>query len=74
MAEVTEQDDATGEGIIQKFWSGEVNYQNQDFDILSTREAPVVNFRLTYKFGNQFLKKSENRRSSADEERKRAEF
>lgn len=74
MAEVTEQDDVTGEGIIQKFWSGEVNYQNQDFDILSTREAPVVNFRLTYKFGNQFLKKSENRRSSADEERKRAEF
>lgn len=64
----------SGEGIIQQFWRGEVRYQNQNFDIVSTWEAPIVNFRINYKFGNQFLKKGENRRSSADEERQRAQF
>lgn len=60
----------SAEGIIQRFWRGRLDYQNLDFNILSTWEAPIVNVRLTYNFGNRFLKK-ENRRSAADEERSR---
>lgn len=113
MAEVTEQNDATGEafqtevnldryqryggslffpldfiakpisgygGIMIFYNDYEADYlggrldQNQNFDILSTWEAPIVNFRVNDKFGNQFLQKGENRRSSADEERQRAQF
>ncbi len=60
----------SGDGIIQQFWRGRVDYQNMDFDILSTWEAPVFYARLTYNFGNRFLKK-ENRNSAAEEARRR---
>ncbi|MFT5999120.1 MAG: ferric enterobactin receptor [Neolewinella sp.] len=61
----------SGDGIIQKFFTGTIRYQEQSIDIRSTWEAPVVSVKLTYKFGNRFLKKSEGRRSSASEERGR---
>lgn len=63
----------SAEGVIQRFWTGQVNYQNMDFVIGSTWEAPVVNLNLTWKFGNQYLKKDETRRSAAEEERRRAQ-
>lgn len=63
----------SAEGIIQRFWYGEVNYQNMNFDIVSRWEAPIVNLNVTWKFGNQYLKKDESRRSAAEEERRRAQ-
>jgi ferric enterobactin receptor len=61
----------SGDGIIQKFFTGTIRYQEQNLDIRSIWEAPVVSVKLTYKFGNRFLKKNEGRRSSASEERGR---
>lgn len=61
----------SGDGIIQKFFTGTIRFQEQNLDIRSIWEAPVVTVKLTYKFGNRFLKKNEGRRSSASEERGR---
>ena len=61
----------SGDGIVQKFFTGTIRYQEQNLDIRSIWEAPVVSVKLTYKFGNRFLKKNEGRRSSASEERGR---
>ncbi|MBC6993859.1 TonB-dependent receptor [Neolewinella lacunae] len=61
----------SGDGIIQKFFTGTIRYQEQNLDVLSTWEAPVFSAKLTYKFGNRFLKRNEGRNSSASEERGR---
>lgn len=61
----------SGDGIVQKFFTGTIRYQEQNLDIRSIWEAPVVNIKLTYKFGNRFLKKNEGRKSVASEERGR---
>jgi hypothetical protein len=61
----------SGDGIIQKFFSGRIDFQEQDMDILSTWEAPVFSAKLTYKFGNRFLKGRERRSSASEEERGR---
>ncbi|MTB49649.1 outer membrane beta-barrel protein [Lewinella sp. W8] len=61
----------SGDGIIQQFFTGEIRFQDQDIDIVSTWEAPVFSAKVTYKFGNRFLNKREGRRSSASEERGR---
>lgn len=60
-----------GDGIVQKFFHGRVDYENLDFNIVSKWEAPVYNCRLTWKFGNQFIKNRENRSSSSSSEQKR---
>ncbi|MGB3798161.1 MAG: hypothetical protein WA952_00020, partial [Lewinella sp.] len=59
------------DGIVQQFFRGEIRYQQQDMDILSTWEAPVFSAKVTYKFGNRFLKKRETRNSASQEERGR---
>jgi len=61
----------SGDGIVQKFFTGTIRYQEQDLDIRSIWEAPVVSVKLTYKFGNRFLRKNEGRRSAASEEKGR---
>ncbi|MEM9929109.1 MAG: outer membrane beta-barrel protein [Bacteroidota bacterium] len=61
----------SGDGIIQKFFTGTIRYQEQNLDIVSTWEAPVFTAKFTYKFGNRFLKKNEGRRSAASEEKGR---
>lgn len=61
----------SGDGIIQQFFTGTIRYQEQNLDIRSIWEAPVVSMKVTYKFGNRFLKKREGRKSSASEERNR---
>lgn len=61
----------SGDGIIQKFFTGTIRYQEQNLDIRSIWEAPVFYAKVTYKFGNRFLKKNEGRRSAAQEERGR---
>ena len=54
------------EDFAYRFWNARVDYQ-QDMDIQSTWQAPVMNFRFSYKFGNQHLKsKSKNRSSASD--------
>lgn len=61
----------SADGIVQEFFTGTIRYQEQNLDIRSIWEAPVVSVKLTYKFGNRFLKKSEGRKSAASEERGR---
>ncbi len=61
----------SGDVILQQVFSGTIRYQGQGLDIRSIWEAPVVSVKLTYKFGNRFLKKDEGRRSSSSEERER---
>ncbi|MEL7251692.1 MAG: outer membrane beta-barrel protein [Bacteroidota bacterium] len=61
----------SADGIVQKFFNGRVDYANLDFDIVSSWEAPTFQTRITWNFGNQSLKKRENRRSSSASERNR---
>jgi hypothetical protein len=61
----------SGDGIIQQFFRGRIDFQEQDMAILSTWEAPVISAKVTYKFGNRFLKGSERRNSASAEERGR---
>ena len=61
----------SADGIIQKFFTGTIRYQEQNLDIVSTWEAPVFTAKATYKFGSRFLKQGERRKSSASEERGR---
>ncbi|MGB3548528.1 MAG: outer membrane beta-barrel protein, partial [Saprospiraceae bacterium] len=39
----------SGDGVIQKFFRGRIDYQEQDIAILSRWEAPTVNGKLTYR-------------------------
>ncbi len=59
------------EDFVNRFWHANVDYQ-QDMDLVSTWQAPVVNARFSYKFGNQHLKSRAKHRGSTSEEIKRA--
>ena len=61
----------SADGIVQKFFTGSIDYQDQDLDILSTWEAPIFSAKVTYKFGNRFLKSRESRNSASAEEKGR---
>ena len=61
----------SADGIIQQFFSGTIQFQNQDFRIRSYWEAPVVNMRMTYSFGNRFLKNKDKVKTSGSEARQR---
>ena len=61
----------SAEGIVQQYFRGEIRYQKQNLDIYSTWEAPVFSAKVTYKFGNRFLKQGERRNSASQEERDR---
>ena len=61
----------SGDGIVQKFFSSTIRYQEQDLDLNSFWEAPVFSAKLTYKFGSRFLKIGQDRQSAASEERSR---
>lgn len=61
----------SAEGIIQEFFTGRIDYQNQQMAIYSYWEAPVVNMRITYSFGNRFLKRKDRIRTSGSEARQR---
>ena len=61
----------SGDGIVQRFFTGKIRYQEQNLDVRSIWEAPVFTGKVTYNFGNRFLKKGERRKSAADEERGR---
>jgi len=59
------------EDFANKFFTARVDYQ-QDMDILSTWQAPNISLRMSYKFGNQHLKKKKKTAGSASEEIRRA--
>ena len=61
----------SADGIIQQFFRGEIRYQQQNLDAVSSWEAPVFSVKVTYKFGNRFLKQGERRNSASQEERDR---
>lgn len=55
------------EDVVNRFFHGNIRYANMNADILNTWPNKVVNFRASYKFGNQHMK-SKKHRSSANEE------
>jgi len=59
------------EDFVNRFWHASVDYQ-QDMDLVLRWQAPVVNARFSYKFGNQHLKSKKKNTGSASEELKRA--
>ncbi len=59
------------EDFIRRFWHAEVDYQ-QDLKLISSWQAPVVNARFSYKFGNKHLKSKKKHRASASDEINRA--
>jgi len=59
------------DNAIFRYWNGSITHSNIDFDIESRWEAPIVNAIFTYNFGNQYLKKSKTRKSSAEDEKRR---
>jgi outer membrane receptor for ferrienterochelin and colicin len=61
------------ENLFNRYFYGEVRYANMDFDVESIWDAPVYNFQASYKFGNQHMKGKGSRKSSAEEELKRAQ-
>ena len=63
----------SGEGLIQKFFFGTIDYLEQQTEVVSRWELPIVSVKATYKFGNRFLKRGEGRQSAAQEERGRLE-
>jgi hypothetical protein len=55
-----------------KYFTADIVYQNMDIDIESRWETRVINFAVSYKFGNRFVKNRKYRQNSAQEELNRA--
>lgn len=56
------------EDIFNRFYYADIRYANMNANVRSTWDTPFVNLKLSYKFGNQHLKESEDREASASEE------
>ena len=50
---------------IFRYWNGNLNFANMQAVLQSTWETNVVEARISYKFGNQHLKKKSKRQGSA---------
>jgi len=50
---------------ISRYWNGDLNFANMQATMQSTWEVNVVEARVSYKFGNQHLKKKEKRQGGA---------
>jgi len=50
---------------IFRYWNGNLNYANMQATMQSQWEANVIEMRVSYKFGNQHLKKKEKRQGGA---------
>lgn len=61
------------ENLFNRFYHGNVTYSNIRMDVISRWDAPVYNFQMTYKFGNQHMKSKGGHKSSADEMIQRAQ-
>ncbi len=60
------------EDFVNRFYHANVDYQ-QDMDVVSKWQAPIVNMNVRYRFGNQHLKGKSKLKNSAGEELKRAQ-
>ncbi|MCC6723527.1 MAG: TonB-dependent receptor [Saprospiraceae bacterium] len=61
------------ENPINRFYHGSVTYSNIRLDAVNKWDAPVYNFQMTYKFGNQHMKSKSGHNSSAEDVIKRAQ-
>lgn len=61
------------EDIFNRFWTGNIDYANMNADIQSLWPNQVVNFRASYKFGNQHIKSKKRNQSSAIDEMNRVD-
>jgi len=59
------------EDFVNRFWHANVDFQ-QDMDLVVSWQAPVVNMKVSYKFGNQHLKSKTKTKTSASDELRRA--
>lgn len=50
---------------LYRYWNGNLNYANMQATMQSTWETNVVEARVSYKFGNQHLKKKSKRQGGA---------
>ena len=57
---------------ISRYWNGNLNYANMQATMQSTWEVNVVEARISYKFGNQHLKKKAKRQGGASSVIRRA--
>ena len=57
---------------ISRYWNGNLNYANMQATMQSTWEVNVVEARVSYKFGNQHLKKKQKRQGGASSVIRRA--
>lgn len=62
------------DNLFFRYFHGRINYENQQINILSTWEAPRFQCRLTYSFGNRFLKKKDSINTSGSDLRKRVDM
>lgn len=58
------------EDFLNRFFHAKVDYE-QDMDVISEWQAPVVSARAVYKFGNQHLKSKKKTKGSASDEIRR---
>ena len=61
------------ENLLARYMFAEIKYSNMDIDINSRWDGPVVNMQFSYKFGNQHMKGSKRRSSSASDVLNRAQ-
>ena len=55
------------EDLFNRFFYAKVDYANIDLNLINKWDAPVVSLQVSYKFGNQHMKKSANRKSSGSD-------
>ena len=54
--------------IFYRFRNGTINYANMDIEFLDRWFVNEINFNISYRFGNQFLKRKQSRRMGAQDE------
>jgi ACT domain-containing protein len=59
--------------LLFKYWYGDIDYGGVLADISSRWDTRVVNVQFTYRFGNQHIKKRQDRSNSASDEIDRAQ-
>lgn len=52
--------------LFNRFWHANIDYSNMDVDLIAKWDAPVVNMRFSYKFGNQHMKTKKHKSSGSD--------
>ncbi len=61
------------ENIVAQYLTANIEYENMDLLIQDRWDGPVVNMQFSYRFGNQHMKSSSRRDSSASDEINRAQ-